>query len=223
MRFANSFTTINLFLDILSLQFPGCKLSGGAATGETVKQLNETEVIIGPCRLSYCHLFNPRANDQKQGSPLEYSVVCLIPKMPHEYLPDPETETREIVRVMRIALDAKFKAKPPVWRPAMLDGDKEINRSTGKPQYPGYWYISCWNDRRPILIDVNGADIRKTHDDTDWTSGDWGKVQLNFYGFDSKGNKGVSASLRAVQFLHKDEPFGKAGRDISSVVRGFQD
>ena len=150
-------------------------------------------------------------------------MVCLIPKLPHEHLPDPQKETGDIVKVMRFALSKKFSTPPPVWRPAMLDGDKEINRNTGKPQYPGYWYISCWNDRKPALIDVNGTDIRPFNDESDWTSGDWGKVQMNFYGFDSKGNKGVSASLRAVQFLHKGEPLGKGEPDIAKVAQGFAD
>lgn len=41
-------------------------------------------------------------------------------------------------------------------------------------------------------------------------SGDYGRVSMNAYGYDQKGNKGVAFGWNNAQFLEKGEPLGRA-------------
>jgi len=173
-----------------------------------MKQINgsPTLVNIGPVRLSYLSVFKPRKSAKDDGSE-EYSVMLLLPKEASEFSPDPRAEINGAATAVKAALSAKFgDAAPKVFKNCMKDGDKEVNEDTGAAKYPGFWYIraSCKPEYPPILVDGQG---RRVPTNAPWTSGDWGIVQVNFFGYDNK-SKGVSAGLRGIQFLYKDEPLG---------------
>ena len=112
-----------------------------------------------------------------------------------------------------------FFAKPPAkWDDPIKDGDVELNKA-GYPKQPGYWYVRAWckADFPPLLID--GAKQPVTGG---WQSGDWGYVQVQFWGYDKAGNAGISGGLRAIQFVKHDEPLGsgQATPDDFDTVQG---
>lgn len=184
-----------------------------------MKQINEKEAIVGPVRLSYLKVFTPQKNEIKDGSPLEYSVMLLFPKANCEHQPDAEGEVKALRKLLNANVFAKWGEKPPVnLRNPIRDGDKEVD-GNGEPKAPGYWFmsVSAQENYPPLLIDRARAKVT-----SGWHSGDWGKVQIGIFAYDKKGNKGVSAGLRAIQFLFKDESLGggSPNADAFDVIEG---
>lgn len=164
------------------------------------------EGIIGMVRFSYLNVFTTRLNENKQPAVYEYSVLLMIPKKPNEFNPNPVETVKKLNALIKAGLDSKFKnGTPAVWTNPLKDGDKDLNKDTGEPRNPGYWTISATAGEafKPLLID--GARNPVT---SGWQSGDWGMVKVRMFGYDAKGNKGVSCGLKAIQFLRHDEPIG---------------
>ena len=171
-----------------------------------MKKITDTLVIVSNVRLSYLNVFKPRMNDLRKAE--EYSGTLLIPKVANDKCPDPSASLKSIREVIESALKEKFKEIPKKYETCLHDGDVETNNE-GEPKHPGYWYISSRSSTEypPVLIDAKRQPVL---DGTTWVSGDWGNVKLSFYGYEFEGKKGVSTSLRAIQFTKKDEPFGTA-------------
>lgn len=171
--------------------------------------------IVGPVRLSYLSVFKPRANDMKNGE-LEYSVTLLIPKEPTEFCEEPKKIGKAIKELIDNAAAERNLAKG--WKSPLKDGDTDLN-GEGEPRAPGYWFIrtACKAEYPPILIDGRRQPVT-----SGWESGDWGMVKLAMWTYDQAGNKGVSAGLRAVQFLYKDEPLGQSN-DPAVVAQEFDE
>lgn len=179
---------------------------------KTLTNMSNTETqkrpglgIIGPVRLSYLSAFKPRANHMKGAD--EYSAVLLIPKEPNAFCPDPKAVGKAANALIKEALEAKLGANVAKWDSPLKDGDTETDNE-GNPRNPGHWYIgvSAKADYPPLLIDCDRNPVT-----SGWQSGDWGKVQIQFYGYEFQGRKGVGAGLRGIQFLKHDEPLGGGG------------
>ena len=70
------------------------------------------------------------------------------------------------------------------------------------------WVIMSFSaneDRRPGIVDAKNQDII---DDADVYSGSWYRAQVNAYGYDKAGNKGVAFGLQNVQKIKDDDPIG---------------
>ena len=171
-----------------------------------MKKITDTLVIFGPCRLSYLSVFSPRLNNMNGKE--EYSAVLLIPKEPTEFCKDPKAVGKFVTEAIKAALAEKFGKEPPKWSNPLKDGDTETNNDN-QPKHPGYWFlpVSAKAEYPPVLIDGKRNTAKPEHG---WVSGDWGVVKVNFFAYEFEGKKGVSAGLRALQFLYKDEPFGSA-------------
>ena len=170
------------------------------------KTSSPNTIIVGPVRLSYLQVFAPRENALKKGK-MELSCRILIPKLPHKYLADPKAEGKGINEAIKAIMAESFPKLPPVWNNPLKDGDTEIGRNTGEPKHPGFWFMQCTTtpEYPPVLLDSQKRKVTGG-----WQSGDWGYVMVKFFTYDTDGNKGVSASLQAIQFCYHDEPFGGA-------------
>ena len=142
---------------------------------------NKTKVITGKdSRLSYFNGWEPKSIN---GGPEKYSVSVLIPK-----------DDVKTIKAIEEAIDAaieegvgKFGGKKPnkaAIKLPLRDGD-----STSAPQIV---------DKRvvPIL------------DRSEVYSGCYARVSLNFYAFNSNGNKGVACGLGNIQKIRDGEPLG---------------
>lgn len=169
-----------------------------------------TQGIIGPVRFSYLTAFKPRMNNGRTPPVMEYGVLCLIPKEANEFCPDPAKVKTEIQAFIKNAAATKFGAGVKGLKTPLKDGDKADNEGD-EPPHPGYWFMraSCKEEYPPLCFDGNGAVVSGG-----WESGDWGKVKVSFFAFDKEINKGVSAGLRAFQFLFKDEPLGNTSDPV---------
>lgn len=157
-----------------------------------------TKVITGVVRGSYVNVFQPRANELSGKN--EYSMMLLIPKS------DKATMAR-LNAAIEVAKEKKWGVKiPNGLKITLRDGDAEFpNDAT----YAGNYFVNVKSDTKPGVVD---RDLQPIIDATEFVSGDYCKASLNAYGFDTKGNKGVSFGLNNLQVWEKGEPLGNRSR-----------
>lgn len=169
-----------------------------------------TKVITGKVRMSYAFLNKPRTNDRGEE---KFSVTILLPKS--------DKATYEALRAAeREAAMKKFPGKPESFYKAIKsvihdgDGVRPSGDNFG-PECKGCWVFTASTDDRPGCVDENLDALMEPI-----KSGDYGRVSINMYGFDTAGNRGVAAGLNNVQLLERGESLG--GRtDAASDFGGF--
>ena len=160
--------------------------------------MNRTKVITGMnTRLSYFHGWEPVSIN---GSPEKYSVSVLIPK-----------EDAETINAVNAAIDAaieegiaKFGGKKPnkaAIKLPLRDGDVEREDEA----YKGHYFVNANSKTAPQVVDKS---VKPIMDRSEVYSGCFGRVSLNFYAFNSNGNKGVACGLGNIQKIKDGEPLG---------------
>ena len=159
---------------------------------------NRTKVITGVnTRLSYFHGWEPVSIN---GGAEKYSVSVLIPK-----------EDKETVTAINAAIDAaieegvsRFGGKKPNKASLKLplrDGDVERDDEA----YKGHFFINANSKTAPQIVD---RAVRPILDREEVYSGCYARVSLNFYAFNSNGNRGVACGLGNIQKVRDGEPLG---------------
>lgn len=160
--------------------------------------VNRTKVITGKnTRLSYFHGWEPTSIN---GGPERYSVSVLIPK-----------DDKETVKAINDAVDAaieegiaKFGGKKPNKAAIKLpirDGDTEREDEA----YAGHWFINANSKTAPQIVDKA---VKPILDRDEVYSGCYARVSLNFYAFNSNGNKGIACGLGNIQKIRDGESLG---------------
>ena len=160
--------------------------------------VNRTKVITGKnTRLSYFHGWEPTSIN---GGPERYSVSVLIPK-----------DDKETVKAINDAVDAaieegiaKFGGKKPnkaAIKLPLRDGDTEREDEA----YAGHWFINANSKTAPQIVDKA---VKPILDRDEVYSGCYARVSLNFYAFNSNGNKGIACGLGNIQKIRDGEPLG---------------
>ena len=161
---------------------------------------NKTKVITGKdSRLSYFNGWEPKSIN---GRPEKYSVSVLIPK-------DDIKTIKAIEEAIEDGL-AKFGGKKPnkaTLKLPLRDGDIEREDEA----YKGHFFINANSTTAPQIVDNN---VQPILDRSEVYSGCYGRVSLNFYAFNSNGNKGIACGLGNIQKLRDGEPLG--GRSSAS-------
>ncbi len=167
-----------------------------------MSNINPTNVTTGRVRLSYVHLFNPYA---RPGQEPKYSVTILIPKS------DVATKQR-IDAAIQAAIEAGVSSKwngvrPPQIAIPIHDGDGP-RPSDGMPygeECKGHWVMTASSNRQQAVVDLN---LNPIIDQTQVYSGLYGRVNVNFFAYNSNGKKGIGCGLGPVQKLEDGEPLG---------------
>lgn len=160
--------------------------------------VRKTKVITGKnTRLSYFHGWEPTSIN---GGPERYSVSVLIPK-----------DDKETVKTINDAVDAaieegiaKFGGKKPnkaAIKLPLRDGDTEREDEA----YAGHWFINANSKTAPQIVDKA---VKPILDRDEVYSGCYARVSLNFYAFNSNGNKGIACGLGNIQKIRDGEPPG---------------
>ncbi len=161
-----------------------------------------TKVVTGKVRFSYEHIWEPAAI--QEGQEKKYSLCILIPKS------DVDT-----LRKIKAAVDAAKEAGKSLWniKNGQLPGnlktplrDGDLDRPE-QPEYAGHYFLNANSKNKPGIVDKN---VNPILDQSEVYSGCYGRVSLNFFPFNSAGNKGVGCGLNNVQKLADGEPL--AGR-----------
>ena len=160
--------------------------------------VNKTKVITGKnTRLSYFHGWEPTSIN---GGPERYSVSVLIPK-----------DDKETKKAINDAVDAaieegiaKFGGKKPnkaAIKLPLRDGDTEREDEA----YAGHWFINANSKTAPQIVDKA---VKPILDRDEVYSGCYARVSLNFYAFNSNGNKGIACGLGNIQKIRDGESLG---------------
>ena len=160
--------------------------------------ISKTKVITGKnTRLSYFHGWEPTSIN---GGPERYSVSVLIPK-----------DDKETVKAINDAIDAaieegiaKFGGKKPnkaAIKLPLRDGDTEREDEA----YAGHWFINANSKTAPQIVDKA---VKPILDRDEVYSGCYARVSLNFYAFNSNGNKGIACGLGNIQKIRDGESLG---------------
>lgn len=174
-------------------------------------QSQTTKVVTGEVRFSYVHLLEP---DSFEGQDPKYSTVLLIPKS------DKKTITA-IRNAQKVAAEAGKSTKfggtlPKHIKTTLRDGDTDEAIDTDEnPEYKNHYFISVSSKTKPGIVDKN---VQEIIDPGEIYSGMYGRASINFFAYNTAGNKGVSAGLNNVQKTRDGDFLGgrsKAEDDFS--------
>ncbi|MFV0441757.1 MAG: DUF2815 family protein [Lachnospirales bacterium] len=159
---------------------------------------NNTKVITGTnTRLSYFHGWEPVSIN---GGAEKYSVSVLIPK-------DDKATIDAINKAIDAAMEegiSKFGGKKPnkaAIKLPLRDGDVERDDDA----YKGHYFLNANSTTPPQIVDNA---VQPILDRNEVYSGCYGRVSLNFYAFNSNGNKGIACGLGNIQKIRDGEPLG---------------
>jgi hypothetical protein len=156
-----------------------------------------TKVVTGKVRFSYLHVWEPAAVEE--GSQKKYSVSLIIPKS------DTDTVAR-IKNAIQSALEAgkaKFGGKIPAsLKLPLRDGDIE---RPDDDAYLNSWFLNANSSKQPGIVDQNVQPILRQDE---IYSGCYGRASINFFAFNTNGNKGIACGLNNIQKLSDGELLG---------------
>jgi hypothetical protein len=152
------------------------------------------KLVLPEMRLSYCHLFEARA--VAAGADEKFSVSILIPKSETKLKKQLDDIFNELVEKNQDILKTKKNLKN-----FLRDGDEEREEKA----YEGHWFIGANAQRQPYLVDKDRQEIINQRE---IYSGMYGRVSVNFYAYNTGGNKGIACALNAVQKTKDGEPLG---------------
>lgn len=171
--------------------------------------MNNTKVITGEVRFSFLNVFEPKSIN---GSDPKYSVSLLIRK-------DDEKTIKAINNAIEAAKQAglaKFGGKiPAMLKLPLRDGD--IERPDDEV-YAGHYFINANAGQKPGLVYKNGQPII---DSTELYSGCYGHASINFYAFNSNGNRGIACGLNHLMKTKDGESLGgrsKVEDDFAGLI-----
>jgi len=167
--------------------------------------VNPTKVITGKCRASYANLNEPKSIN---GGKPKYSVSIIIPKS--------DTATLEKIKAAILAaytegegkLKGNGKTVPPLatLKTPLRDGDSE---RPDDEAYANSYFINANSDTAPGLVDRDRNPIMER---SEIYSGIYARFSINFYAFNTNGNRGIACGLNNVQKLSDGEPLGGKSR-----------
>lgn len=167
---------------------------------------NPMKVITGSdTRWSYANVWEPKAIN---GGTPKYSVSLIIPKS--------DTVT---IQKIRAAIEAAYKEGEAklkgngrsvpalsVLKTPLRDGDAE---RPDDEAYANAYFVNANSTTAPGIVD---ADRQPILDRSEVYSGVYGRASINFYAFNSNGNKGIACGLNNLQKIRDGEPLGGKSR-----------
>ena len=160
-------------------------------------------------------LFRSRAF--RDGQDAKYSICLLIPKKDKATLD-------KIQNAMDAAIEQGITSKwggktPKNLHLPLRDGDEE--RADEAPEYAGMMFLNANSTQKPGIIDRDRNEIL---DDEEVYSGCWGRASINFFPYDSNGNRGVGVGLNNIQKIKDGDRLGASRASAESDFNdGWQD
>lgn len=158
-----------------------------------------SKVVTGTVRLSYANVWTPRAANE--GSEPKYSASIIIPKS--------DTATVDAIKkAIEVAIQegvGKFGGKIPpraTLKLPLRDGDAE---RPDDEAYKNAYFLNATSKLAPGIVDKH---VQPILDHSEVYSGVYARVSLNFYAFNTSGNRGVACGLGNIQKIRDGEPLG---------------
>ena len=172
---------------------------------------DRTKVVTGEVRFSFLNVFTPKSIN---GSAEKYSVSLLIPKTDIETI----DKINRAVEAAKQTGISKFGGKiPAVLKLPLRDGDAE---RPDDEVYAGHYFVNANCSQPPVLFYKNGGKIT---DSTDLYSGCYGKASVNFYAYNTNGNRGIACGLNGLMKTRDGEALGGRGDVAADFADDFED
>ena len=167
---------------------------------------NPMKVITGSdTRWSYANVWE--AKSINGGSP-KFSVSLIIPKGDTRTVAKVKAAIEAAYREGEAKLKGNGKTVPPLStiKTPLRDGDTE---RPDDPAYANAYFINANSATAPGIVD---ADRQPILDRSEVYSGVYGRASINFYAFNSNGNRGIACGLNNLQKIRDGEPLGGKSR-----------
>lgn len=182
--------------------------------------VNPTKVITGVnTRWSYANVWE--AKSINGGAP-KYSVSLIIPKSDTKTVEKIKAAIQAAYEEGESKLKGNGKTVPAlsVLKTSLRDGDLE---RPDDEAYANSYFVNANSGTAPGIVD---ADRQPIIDHSEVYSGVYGRASINFYAFNSNGNKGIACGLNNLQKMHDGEPLGgktRAEDDFADDDEDFLD
>ena len=168
--------------------------------------ITPTKVITGlNTRCSYANVWE--AKSINGGTP-KFSVSLIIPKDDTVTVNKIKAAIQSAYEEGQSKLKGSGKTVPAlsVLKTPLRDGDLE---RPDDEAYAGCYFINANSASAPGIVD---ADRQPVIDRSEVYSGVYGRASINFYAFNSNGNKGIACGLNNLQKIKDGEPLGGKSR-----------
>lgn len=170
------------------------------------KFVNPTKVITGKdTRFSYLVVNEPKAIN---GGTPKFSVSLIIPKTDTITIEKVKAAIQAAYEEGQSKLKGNGKSVPTLKaiKTPLRDGDLE---RPDDEAYKGSYFINANSTNKPGVVD---ADRQPILDTSELYSGIYGRASINFYAFNTNGNRGIACGLNNLQKLRDGEPLGGKSR-----------
>ena len=171
-------------------------------SNNTNKVNNPMKVITGPdTRWSYANVWEPKSIN---GGAAKYSVSLIIPKSDTKTIAKIEAAIKAAYDEGQVKLKGNGRSVPALTaiKTPLRDGDTERPDDSA---YANSYFINANSATAPGIVD---ADCNPILTRSEVYSGVYGRASINFYAFNSNGNKGIACGLNNLQKIRDGEPLG---------------
>ncbi len=164
--------------------------------------VNQTKVITGVnTRWSYANIWE--AKSINGGTP-KFSVSLIIPKSDTKTIAKVQAAIKVAYEEGQSKLKGNGKSVPALktLKTPLRDGD--IERPDDEAYQEAY-FINANSSTQPGVVD---ASLNEIITRSEIYSGVYGRASINFYAFNSNGNKGIACGLNNLQKIKDGEPLG---------------
>jgi hypothetical protein len=166
------------------------------------KQINPMKVITGKdTRWSYANVWEARAIN---GGTPKFSVSLIIPKSDTITVGKIKAAIEAAYKEGESKLKGNSKSVPPLTaiKTPLRDGDTE---RPDDPAYKDSYFLNANSSTAPGIVD---ADCQPILQRSEVYSGVYGRASINFYAFNTNGNRGIAVGLNNLQKIRDGEPLG---------------
>lgn len=167
---------------------------------------NPTKVITGVnTRWSYVNAWEPKSIN---GGAPKYSVSLIIPKSDKKTLEKIRAAIQAAYEEGQSKLKGNGRSVPALsaLKTPLRDGDAE---RPDDEAYANSYFVNANSGTAPGIVD---ADRNPILERSEVYSGVYGRASINFYAFNSNGNKGIACGLNNLQKIRDGEPLGGKSR-----------
>lgn len=166
------------------------------------KFTNPMKVITGKdTRWSYANVWQPKSIN---GDTPKYSVSLIIPKSDTVTLGKIKAAIEAAYKEGEAKLKGNGRSVPALAaiKTPLRDGDAE---RPDDEAYANSYFVNANSTTKPGIVD---ADRNEIIDSSEVYSGVYGRASINFYAFNSNGNRGIACGLNNLQKIRDGEPLG---------------
>ena len=167
---------------------------------------NPCKVITGKVVMSYLTVNEPKV--PLGGGTPKYSVSLIIPKSDTATVEKIKAAIQAAYDEGQSKLKGNSKTVPTLdsLKTPLRDGDKDRK---GDEAYKDCYFVNANSTTKPGIVD---ADRNPILDSSELYSGIIGRASINFYAFNSNGNRGIACGLNNLQKLADGTPLGGHSR-----------